>query len=347
MVTNPALIGLLVGAGSAGKHHARVMSRRYRELIVVDPASTVETWMKENLKPGDVYYNNLDSAISAIGDRAENVTAVIANLGPDHCSTFHRLADCGIQKIVCEKPMSDSIALATQMIDRAKADGIRLTVGFPRRFTLAASYVNLASHENLNGPPSAIAVQGGAKCLVTFGAHTVDFAIELFGSQPLRVAAVGNAASINPRGSTLGYWGGAASWEFSNDRYLTMMFTNESSVQSSATIYAPTGIFEMAVNGRITMFKRNADEIARDPRVTRVGEVDKQGVEVVSPLEASSLALILDEIESQNDLTYSGDQLVESMEAMFGALIAIETKAVVEFPLSKSHALYAKSWNVT
>jgi predicted dehydrogenase len=347
VVTNPALIGLLVGAGSAGKHHARVMSRRYRELIVVDPASTVETWMKENLKPGDVYYNNLDSAISAIGDRAENVTAVIANLGPDHCSTFHRLADCGIQKIVCEKPMSDSIALATQMIDRAKADGIRLTVGFPRRFTLAASYVNLASHENLNGPPSAIAVQGGAKCLVTFGAHTVDFAIELFGSQPLRVAAVGNAASINPRGSTLGYWGGAASWEFSNDRYLTMMFTNESSVQSSATIYAPTGIFEMAVNGRITMFKRNADEIARDPRVTRVGEVDKQGVEVVSPLEASSLALILDEIESQNDLTYSGDQLVESMEAMFGALIAIETKAVVEFPLSKSHALYAKSWNVT
>jgi predicted dehydrogenase len=243
--------------------------------------------------------------------------------------------------------MSDSIALATQMSNRAKSDGIRLTVGFPRRFTFAASHVNIAANEDLNGPPSAIAVHGGAKCLVTFGAHTLDFAIELFGSQPLRVAAVGNAANINPRGSTLGYWGGAASWEFSNNRYLTMMLTNESSVQSSATIYAPTGMFEMAVNGRITMFKRNADEIERDPRVTRVGEVDKQGVEIVSALEASSIALMLDEIESQNDLTFSGDQLVESMEAMFGALIAIETKAVVEFPLSKSHALYAKSWNVT
>lgn len=347
MVSNPELIGLLVGAGSVGKHHARVMSRRYHQLIVVDPASTVEAWMKENLKPGDVYYNNLNSAISAIGNHAENVTAVIANLAPDHCSTFHRLADCGIQKIVCEKPMSDSIALATQMTNRAKSDGIRLTVGFPRRFTLAASHVNLASHKNLNGSPSAIAVHGGSKCLVTFGAHTVDFAIELFGSEPLRVAAVGNAASINPRGSTLGYWGGAASWEFSNNRYLTMMFTNDSSVQSSATIYAPTGIFEMAVNGRITMFQRNADEVAKDPRVTRVGEVDKQGVEIVSALEASSLALMLDEIESQNDLTYSGDQLVGSMEAMFGALIAIETKAVVEFPLSKSHALYGKLWNVT
>ena len=174
MVSNPELIGLLVGAGSVGKHHARVMSQRYSQLIVVDPASTVETWMKENLKPGDVYYNNLDSAVSAIGDRAKNVTAVIANLAPDHSATFHRLADCGIRKIVCEKPMSDSIALATQMTDRAKADGIRLTVGFPRRFTLAASHVNLASNENLNGPPSAIAVHGGAKCLVTFGAHTVD-----------------------------------------------------------------------------------------------------------------------------------------------------------------------------
>ena len=54
MVSNPELIGLLVGAGSVGKHHARVMSQRYSQLIVVDPASTVETWMKENLKPGDV-----------------------------------------------------------------------------------------------------------------------------------------------------------------------------------------------------------------------------------------------------------------------------------------------------
>ena len=84
MVSNPGLIGLLVGAGSVGKHHARVMSRRYQQLIVVDPSSTVEAWMKENLKSGDVYYNNLDSAISAIGDHAGNVTAVIANLAPDH-----------------------------------------------------------------------------------------------------------------------------------------------------------------------------------------------------------------------------------------------------------------------
>lgn len=347
MVSNPELIGLLVGAGSVGKHHARVMSKRYRKLIVVDPASTVETWMNENLKQGDVYYSNLDSAISAIGDSAKNVTGVIANLAPDHSSTFHRLADCGIRKIVCEKPMSNSIALARQMTERAKSDGIRLTVGFPRRFTLAASHVNRASNENLNGPPSAIAVHGGAKCLVTFGSHTVDFAIELFGSEPLRVAAVGNAASINPRGSTLGYWGGAASWEFPNNRYLTMMFTNESSVQSFATIYAPTGIFEMAVNGSITMYKRNADEVSRDPRVTRVGEVDKQGIEIVGALEASSLSLMLDEVESQSDLTYSGEQLVGSMEAMFGALISIESNAVVEFPISKSHALYGKSWNVT
>ena len=75
--------------------------------------------------------------------------------------------------------------------------------------------------------------------------------------------------------------------------------------------------------------------------------MDKQGVEIVGALEASSIALMLDEVESQNGLTYSGEQLVGSTEAMFGALIAIETKEVVEFPLSKSHASYAKLWNVT
>ncbi len=347
MVDNPQLIGLLVGAGSVGKHHARVMSQRYHQLIVVDPDRAVELWMKENLKPGDIYCDNLDVAISVIGDRAKNVTAVIANLAPDHFLTFTRLADNGIRRVVCEKPMSDSIAHAIQMTNRAKAEGIRLTVGFPRRFTLAASHVNVAANENLNGPPSAIAVHGGAKCLVTFGAHTVDFAIELFGSDPLRVVAVGNAASINPRGSTLGYWGGAASWEFPNNRYLTMMFTNESSVQSSATIYSPTGVFEMAVNGKITMFKRNADELEKDARVTRVGQVDKDGVEIVGALEASTIALMLDEIESQDELSYSGAQLVKSMEAMFGALIAIESKSVVEFPLSRKHDLFEKMWNVT
>jgi len=347
VVDNPQLIGLLVGAGSVGKHHARVMSQRYHQLIVVDPDRAVELWMKENLKPGDIYCDKLDVAISVIGDRAKSVTAVIANLAPDHFSTFTRLADNGIRRVVCEKPMSDSIAHAIQMTNRAEAEGIRLTVGFPRRFTLAASHVNVASNKELHGSPSAIAVHGGAKCLVTFGAHTVDFAIELFGSDPLRVVAVGNAASINPRGSTLGYWGGAASWEFPNNRYLTMMFTNESSVQSSATIYSPTGVFEMAVNGKITMFKRNVDELEKDPRVTRVGQVDKDGVEIVGALEASTIALMLDELESQDELSYSGAQLVKSMEAMFGALIAIESKSVVEFPLSRKHDLFEKMWNVT
>jgi hypothetical protein len=38
---------------------------------------------------------------------------------------------------------------------------------------------------------------------------------------------------------------------------------------------------------------------------------------------------------------------MESLEASIGGLIAAETKQLIEFPISKDHPLFGKSWNVT
>jgi hypothetical protein len=89
------------------------------------------------------------------------------------------------------------------------------------------------------------------------------------------------------------------------------------------------------------------EEIAKDPRVTRVGVCVDSPVEVVPPSSPSELNVILDEVEGDSDISYTSNLIMESLEASIGGLIAAETKQVVEFPIYKDHPLYGKLWNVT
>jgi predicted dehydrogenase len=233
------------------------------------------------------------------------------------------------------------------MVNRAEQQNIRFAVAFQRRFLQSAKVINSVSQSELGGPPSSIVVHGGAKCLVTFGAHFVDLALDVFGSPPLRVTGFGNSQPINPRRKDLGYWEGSLTWEFSGNRYLTISFTNQSSVQALGVLYAPHGTMNLYPDGKVTMVKRNLEEIAKDPRVTRVGVCEDSPVQVIPGSAPSELNVILDEIESDSDISYSLKHIMESLEASIGGLIAAETKQVVEFPVSQNHPLFGKLWNVT
>jgi predicted dehydrogenase len=233
------------------------------------------------------------------------------------------------------------------MVNRAEQQSIRFSVAFQRRFLQSAKVINSVSQSELGGPPSSIVVHGGAKCLVTFGAHFVDLALDVFGSPPLRVAGFGSSQPINPRRKDLGYWEGSLTWEFSGNRYLTISFTNQSSVQALGVLYAPHGTMNLYPDGKVTMVKRNLEEIAKDPRVTRVGVCEDSPVQVIPGSAPSELSVILDEIEGDSDISYSLKHIMESLEASIGGLIAAETKQVVEFPVSQNHPLFGKLWNVT
>jgi predicted dehydrogenase len=289
----------------------------------------------------------LSEAIAALSPNVSSTTAVISHLAPDHFDAFTKIADSGVRHIVCEKPISDSLATAMAMVNRAEQQNIRFAVAFQRRFLQSAKVINSISQAELGGPPSTIVVHGGAKCLVTFGAHFVDLALDIFGSPPLRVAGFGNSQPINPRRKDLGYWEGSLTWEFSGNRYLTISFTNQSSVQALGVLYAPHGTMNLYPDGKVTMVKRNLEEIAKDPRVTRVGVCEDSRVQVIPGSAPSELNVILDEIESEKVISYSLKHIMESLEASIGGLIAAETKQVIEFPISKDHPLYGKLWNVT
>jgi predicted dehydrogenase len=323
------------------------MAERYERLLLVDPSSEVEDWIKGHIQRKCEVFSSLSEAIDALSPNAISTTAVISHLAPDHFDAFTKISDAGVRHIVCEKPISDSLATSMAMVNRAEQQSIRFSVAFQRRFLQSAKVINSVSQSELGGPPSSIVVHGGAKCLVTFGAHFVDLALDVFGSPPLRVAGFGNSQPINPRRKDLGYWEGSLTWEFSGNRYLTISFTNQSSVQALGVLYAPHGTMNLYPDGKVTMVKRNLEEIAKDPRVTRVGVCEDSPVQVIPGSAPSELNVILDEIESDSDISYSLKHIMESLEASIGGLIAAETKQVVEFPVSQNHPLFGKLWNVT
>lgn len=339
--------GLLVGVGSVGKHHAKVMANRYENVLFVDPSPEIGRWLDAEIQSEYKLFASLSEAIAAVAPSASSTTAVISHLAPDHFNAFTELADAGVRNIVCEKPISDSLATAYAMVGRAEREDIRFTVAFQRRFLQTAKIINDISRAELGGPPSALIVHGGAKCLITFGAHFVDLALDIFGSAPLRVAGFGNSQLINPRRKDLGYWEGSLSWEFPGNQYLTISFTNQSSVQALGVLYAPHGTMNLYPDGKVTMVKRNLEEIAKDSRVTRVGVCIDEPVVVIPSSAPSELNMILDEIEGESEISYSLKQITDSLEASIGGLIAAETKQVVEIPISQDHTLYGRLWNVT
>ena len=339
--------GVLIGVGSVGKHHAKIMAGRYEKLFLVDPAPDIAEWLKSNVECEYKLFASLHEALAAVAPHASSTTAVISHLAPDHFDAFTKIADTGVRHIVCEKPISDSLFAGRAMVDRADQENIRLAVGFPRRFLKTAKTINSVSNSELGGPPSSLVVHGGAKCLVTFGAHFVDLALDIFDNPPLRVAGFGSSQPINPRRSELGYWEGSLSWEFPGNRYLTISFTNQSSVQALGVLYAPHGTMNLYPDGRVTMVKRKMEEIVKDPRVTRVGVCVDTPAQVILAFAPSEINMILDEVESESEISYSSKYIMESLEASIGGLIAAETNQVVEFPISKHHPLFGKSWNVT
>jgi predicted dehydrogenase len=323
------------------------MAERYEKLLLVDPSPEVEDWLKGQIQSEYKVFTSLSEAIAALSPNVSSTTAVISHLAPDHFDAFTKIADAGVRHIVCEKPISDSLTTAVAMVNRAEQQNIRFAVAFQRRFLQSAKIINSIAQAELGGLPSSIVVHGGAKCLVTFGAHFVDLALDIFGSPPLRVAGFGNSQPINPRRKDLGYWEGSLTWEFSGNRYLTISFTNQSSVQALGVLYAPHGTMNLYPDGKVTMVKRNLEEIVKDPRVTRVGVCEDSPVQVIPGSAPSELSVILDEIESDSDISYSLKHIMESLESSIGGLIAAETKQVVEFPVSQNHPLFGKLWNVT
>ena len=346
-MTKKTSIGILVGAGSIGKRHAKKLIEQYELVIVVDPEPSLMNWVQTELRGQDLYFSELSVALAHIGSNANETTAVIANLGPDHFSTFNQLADFGIRRILCEKPMAVSVKQIDVMAARIKSDNISFTVGLQRRYSGLCSLLRSIGEEYLGGKPVAVVGHGGAQCLITTGMHWIDLCIDLFEDNPEAVSAIAQPQRINPRGPLLEMWSGTAAWAFPNDRYLTLTYSNSSSVEGELVIYCPTGRLEIDPNGAITMHQRKSSEVAADNRITRVGEAFLSGVIEIKPNLVHPTIQMLDELDAEVELTYTTTAAGVSANAALGLLISATTKQEVQLPVSNLNEYYGFEWSVT
>ncbi|MGA0036676.1 MAG: Gfo/Idh/MocA family protein [Ilumatobacteraceae bacterium] len=337
--------GLLVGAGSIGKRHAKVMADRYSTLHIVDPSEQSRAWATETFGSQVVTHDNLDGALTQIG--SADVTAVVATLGPVHRDNVSSLIEHGVRRIYCEKPFASSIADGHQLADLAERTSTRVIVGLQRRYSTLVDQILQFARDHLGGEPVSIVGHGGAQCLITTGMHWVDLGIDLFKGFPSVVSGLGSADRMNPRGTDLDVWQGTAVWQFSSGRLLTLTYSNHTSVDGFLSVYCPRGRVDICPDGVIRAFRRDDAEVDRDPRVTRTGEAFALDAQVFVPPTVHPVARALDELESDRALTYATRDAARSLECALAALVAFESKQTVSLPVDPTSEYYSRQWAVT
>ena len=232
--------GVVVGYGSIGRRHARVAAGMTSRLAIVNRSEPVRLQAAHDHPRADVVAD-LESLDQADFPWADTI-AIIATWGPSHADYFHRLADRGVKRILCEKPMAASVHDAFEMAVRAEREGISLGVNHCLRFANVVPALRQFLADRRLGEPSSVVASGGASCLVTNGIHWLDFAVELFGAEPDDVFACLRGDAINPRSPDLLYYGGSAVWRFEGGRELLVAFSNSSSVEPTVRIYLPDSL---------------------------------------------------------------------------------------------------------
>jgi len=119
---------VVVGAGSIGKRHARLLGERDDlEVEIVEPnADALEIAKKE---AGDVKsYASFDEMLKTRPDMV-----LVATPHALHCEQTVAALEAGAH-VLCEKPMSDSLESAKKMKDAADRTGNILDIGFSQHF---------------------------------------------------------------------------------------------------------------------------------------------------------------------------------------------------------------------
>lgn len=313
-------IGLIIGVGSVGRRHAKVMATRYSELVVVEPRDDARDWVVSEASATASCFASLADAKYSLQRHADQITAVVANWGPDHAETIQFLVSCGVRRIVCEKPLANSMHSVAKIRALIESHDLSIAVGYHLRYRGVTEFVKSTSERELGGSPTLFIVDGGARCISTTGSHYLDLAIGVFGALPVSVIASLRGAPMNPRSDSLQYWDGVAVWNFPAGQRLAVCYDNSSSVYDTARFYSPTGVLEIDSNLTARAYSRDLAEVRADPRTVRVGVVRReQPVAEFSFNFQEVLSIQLDEVEGLRPPRYTFDEILNSAEALIAA----------------------------
>ena len=197
----------LIGAGRIGQIHAENAARFVpgcRLVSIADTNLTAARQCADRLGIERVHSDPMD----VIGD--PEVDAVLICSSTDtHVGLIEACAEAG-KHILCEKPLSLELGAIDAMLDRVRSAGVKLMVGFNRRFDPdfrhikeqiedgavgATHLIRITSRDPSPPPISYVKVSGGMFMDMTI--HDFDMARFLAGSEVTSVFAVG-ACRVDP-----------------------------------------------------------------------------------------------------------------------------------------------------
>ncbi len=173
---------LLVGAGKMGSNHLRVLSAEKNLQI----AGVVEPFLKPDLPVGVKLYTSISQV-----DPNSFDAALIATPTETHFEVAKQLIELK-KDLLVEKPLASTPKQASELIDRAKAAGIKLFVGHVERSNpavrrlkeiIAKGWIGKAIHcsfTRVGGYPQN--VKSGNNVLLDLAVHDLDVFQYLFGS---------------------------------------------------------------------------------------------------------------------------------------------------------------------
>jgi len=132
---------VVIGVGHLGKHHARILA----SLPGVSLAGVVDTDME---RAGQVAAERGTTAYADLAQVPGKIdVAVVAVPTESHARIAHALVESGVHTLV-EKPITQTLAEADELIAAAKARGVVLAVGHSERFNPAV----VAARPHLKDP---------------------------------------------------------------------------------------------------------------------------------------------------------------------------------------------------
>lgn len=338
---------VLVGLGSIGRHYLLQSSARNLRCLAIDIDSNKEPIAKDL---GSLFSTH------SITNALENIVidsstlAVIANWGPQHSDAFTALANCGIQKVIVEKPMATSIADCLTIESTAAKFRINASVHFRWAYLNLASVIENLIQDLGLGEPLALTSSGGALDLSTGGIHWMDFARRLFKSDATSVVSALHSKAINPRSPDLDFYDGVTSFDFGESKRLTIMHNNRASVAPVQTIMYENAVLEFDISLNYRLMVRPEVEVAQSKGViTRYGKANEVALEGQLDL-GESLPKVLDEmISTDNNLSPLGslsDGRI-AVEMLSGALYSSQCKKAISLVDIDDEYLINHKWKVS
>lgn len=190
---------IVLGTGRMGRRHIQVVREMGLDLVgICDPnREALLLAQKEQAVPPELHYTNAHTLISE--KRPECV--IVASTAPSHREYTEFAAANGTKYILCEKPMSISLADCDAMIETCKKHGIRLAINHQMRFMEQYTEPKKQLLSEKFGGISSITVVAGNFGMAMNGSHYFEMFRYMTDESPRHVSAWFSEGKVpNPRG---------------------------------------------------------------------------------------------------------------------------------------------------